>query len=439
MAFDKFEYSKSWRNPSDFPTIETSEVQVRDDMQILFDEIAAAHNQLAQSVWENLNGMDLLNLVHAKSDSVRYMRLTSAGRLQCSSDGNNWITVLGGADGTGADGETPVVTYELPVASSKVLGGVKADPATSADTQPVRIGVDGKLYTAPTSNGGSGELPDNLLTTEGGTMTGALHLYRDPVEETEAATKHYVDEFFDRFVLDETGVTVVHGKDGSNGVSPTVNVIKSGRVTTVKFNDVEGVKTALITDGKDGRNGKDGTDGVSPTVSLTKVGKVTTLSVTDAEGTKSVNILDGEGGSSEGGSAVELDTTLTKEGAAAEARAVGEMVVQLKRDIATGVNTAKTYADDKLKLTLDDTLAVQGAAADAYAVGQRIAQVEANAVKVDNTMTVSGAAADAKIVGAVVEELWKAIITSLESAKKYTDDKVGNVNDILDAINGEVI
>lgn len=44
--------------------------------------------------------------------------------------------------------------YTLPEASPDALGGVKADAAETADTQPVRKGTDGKLYTAP---GGSGE------------------------------------------------------------------------------------------------------------------------------------------------------------------------------------------------------------------------------------------------------------------------------------------
>ena len=42
--------------------------------------------------------------------------------------------------------ETP---YTLPQASQDALGGIKADAAETADTQPVRIGMDGKLYTAP--------------------------------------------------------------------------------------------------------------------------------------------------------------------------------------------------------------------------------------------------------------------------------------------------
>lgn len=46
--------------------------------------------------------------------------------------------------------ETP---YTLPQASPDALGGIKADAAETADTQPVRIGGDGKLYTAPGGGG----------------------------------------------------------------------------------------------------------------------------------------------------------------------------------------------------------------------------------------------------------------------------------------------
>ena len=45
--------------------------------------------------------------------------------------------------------------YSLSTASGNVLGGIKADAATASDTTPVRIGADGKLYTASGSSGGS--------------------------------------------------------------------------------------------------------------------------------------------------------------------------------------------------------------------------------------------------------------------------------------------
>ena len=46
-------------------------------------------------------------------------------------------------------------SYTLPQATAEALGGVKADSAEAADTQPVRIGGDGKLYTAPGADGKS--------------------------------------------------------------------------------------------------------------------------------------------------------------------------------------------------------------------------------------------------------------------------------------------
>lgn len=56
MAFDSFQYSKTWRSSDDFPTIETEEAQVRDDIQCLYDEIAAGLNALIRSL--NAGGVD---------------------------------------------------------------------------------------------------------------------------------------------------------------------------------------------------------------------------------------------------------------------------------------------------------------------------------------------------------------------------------------------
>lgn len=62
--------------------------------------------------------------------------------------------------------------YTLPPMTGTALGGAMADPAQESDTQPVRIGADNKLYTAP---GGSASSPDvlcvNLTRGEGGTIT----------------------------------------------------------------------------------------------------------------------------------------------------------------------------------------------------------------------------------------------------------------------------
>ena len=107
---------------------------------------------------------------------------------------------------------------------------------------------------------------------------------------------------------DENGnVEVIgnNGKDGVDGVSPTVTTSKSGKVTTITITDKNGTKTATINDGtdgtngtngKDGTNGTNGTDGVSPTVTTSKSGKVTTIKITDKNGTKTATINDGADG-----------------------------------------------------------------------------------------------------------------------------------------------
>ncbi|MGX8692610.1 MAG: hypothetical protein ACSW8E_02515 [Clostridia bacterium] len=46
MALSTFDYSKSWRSVQDFPSYEENEERVRDDMQILFDEVRDALNRL---------------------------------------------------------------------------------------------------------------------------------------------------------------------------------------------------------------------------------------------------------------------------------------------------------------------------------------------------------------------------------------------------------
>lgn len=63
--------------------------------------------------------------------------------------------------------------YTLPQATSDALGGIKADAATAEDTQAVRIGADGRLYTAPSSGGGGsgGGIPAITEADEGRVLT----------------------------------------------------------------------------------------------------------------------------------------------------------------------------------------------------------------------------------------------------------------------------
>lgn len=46
MAITPLTFSKDWNNPTDFPTVETSELQVRADFQALHDETKTKLNEL---------------------------------------------------------------------------------------------------------------------------------------------------------------------------------------------------------------------------------------------------------------------------------------------------------------------------------------------------------------------------------------------------------
>ena len=64
--------------------------------------------------------------------------------------------------------------YTLPPMTGTALGGAMADPAQESDTQPVRIGADNKLYTAP-GGGASG-----AVSSVNG-KTGAVQLFASDV------------------------------------------------------------------------------------------------------------------------------------------------------------------------------------------------------------------------------------------------------------------
>lgn len=70
----------------------------------------------------------------------------------------------------------------VPSAGVDVVGGVKADDATAADTQPVRKGTDGKLYTAPASGGTTITVDSEMSDTS-----------TNPVQNKVA--KAYMDKF----------------------------------------------------------------------------------------------------------------------------------------------------------------------------------------------------------------------------------------------------
>ena len=88
MSLDKLSYSKEWTNPTDFPTVETDEAQVRADQQLLYNEIKTFLNTKLIPALEKL-GVESTVLLPT-SAGFKYIRLNADKVLEVSTDGATW-------------------------------------------------------------------------------------------------------------------------------------------------------------------------------------------------------------------------------------------------------------------------------------------------------------------------------------------------------------
>ena len=165
--------------------------------------------------------------------------------------------------------------YTLPEASATALGGIKADEAQATDTQAVRKGEDGKLYTAPGTvtdaqvntavSSWLAEHPEATTTVADGSVTEAkladkavtvAKLEKSIADALDIEQHIYTEEKaplirykYNSWVVDESGT--------NNGIAPILTPSKF-RITNpsttasitmnVQFLDSEDVETATISD-----------------------------------------------------------------------------------------------------------------------------------------------------------------------------------------------
>lgn len=83
---------------------------------------------------------------------------------------------------------------------------------------------------------------------------------------SDSTNKSYIGQYTDFTPNDSTDYTkyswsLIRGKDGIDGVSPTVSVTKNGTTTTITITDKNGTHTQTVKDGTDGTPGAAGKDG----------------------------------------------------------------------------------------------------------------------------------------------------------------------------------
>ena len=149
--------------------------------------------------------------------------------------------------------------YELPIATSSVLGGVKPDGTT------ITVDSDGTIH------GASQGLDFNALSTS---MTTGTQSGITVTAYTENSRFNFEVTSMPTIAIDSEGYWTVDGERGENptkaqgekgndGFSPTASVEQTDTGCTVTITDANGTTTANLT------NGVNGTDGITPHVDET--------------------------------------------------------------------------------------------------------------------------------------------------------------------------
>ena len=160
------------------------------------------------------------------------------------------------------NGTTVGSDYELPIATTSLLGGVKPDGTT------ITVDSDGTIHGA--SQGLDFDALSTAMTTgtqSGITVTADAENQRFNFDVTGMPTITIDAEGY--WTVDgDRGVnpTKAQGEKGSDGISPTANVTATEGGATITITDSSGTTTVDISNGTDGVAGA---DGISPHIDET--------------------------------------------------------------------------------------------------------------------------------------------------------------------------
>ena len=240
---------------------------------------------------------------------------------------------------SGEDGFSPVANVKATAEGAEITITDKAG-TTKATVYNGKDGSDGDDGYSPTvSTSKSGKVTTISITDKNGTKTAKINDGVDGTNGTNGTNGVSATHSWNGTTLTITSASgtssanlkgekgdSIKGDPGADGVSPTVAVSKSGKVTTVSITDKNGTKTATINDGSDGASGSNGKDGTSATHSWNG----TTLTITSASGTSSADLKGAAG----------KDGSNGKDGTSVTVKSVSEST-------ADGGSNVVTFSDGK--------------------------------------------------------------------------------------------
>lgn len=290
MSLSKVIYTKDWNDPSDFPTIETSESQVRADLQDLHDQIRASVNlvidelestnteysgasQIGVSTVEGLSATNVQAAIAALKALIGEAESTASEDLsEHTTDTDNPHQVSGDQVPISVEGIT-ATKVEAAIAEIKSLLDQKAEisdlddyeTVTSANSHfvDVSLNVDTGVITFTTQNGSTKTIDTALetipvsmrffeVTTETGSKAYYLGIYDD---DDELISSTNVSSLFNEFEVSDTATIDMSQTTDSDGVKTiscslkTASVAESHLSTALKqkLETLEGLLTTAVT------------------------------------------------------------------------------------------------------------------------------------------------------------------------------------------------
>ena len=222
-------------------------------------------------------------------------KLTFTGAVDAAYDGSTDVNVVlpqGGAGGAGADGFSPVATVTQ-TEDGAVITITDKDGTTTATITNGKDGENGQ----PGKDGSDGAAgsPGQPGADGNGIKAAVLNADYTLTITFDNGTSYTTPSI--RGAAGKDGAAGTAGKDGSNG-KDGISATHRWDGTTLTVTSASGTSSAdLKGDKGDKGDSIKGDDGISPMVDVSKSGKVTTISITDKYGTKTATINDGADGS----------------------------------------------------------------------------------------------------------------------------------------------